>query len=55
MNVCKYIHSGVLFSHKEELNYVICRKKWMKLEFMLSKISQIEKGKYHMLLLICGI
>jgi hypothetical protein len=21
-----HVHSGVLFSHKEELNYVICRK-----------------------------
>ena len=29
---------------------------WMDLEsIMLSEISQSEKGKYHMILLICGI
>ena len=29
---------------------------WMELEMiMLSEVSQIEKDKYHMILLICGI
>ena len=29
---------------------------WMDLEgIMLSEISQMEKDKYHMILLICGI
>ena len=29
---------------------------WMDLEFVIpSKVSQTEKDKYHMILLICGI
>ena len=29
---------------------------WMDLEIViLSKVSQTEEGKYHMILLICGI
>ena len=29
---------------------------WMNLEiFILSEVSQTEKDKYHMILLICGI
>jgi hypothetical protein len=39
-----YIHNGVLFSHKEEQNYVIK----MKLEIiMLSEISQAQNAKFH--------
>ena len=49
-----YIHNGTLFSHKKELNLVICKD--MELEsIMLSKICQSEKGKYPMISLICGI
>jgi hypothetical protein len=40
-----YIVNAALFSHKEELNYVVCRK-WMELEIiMLSKIRQIQEDK----------
>ena len=28
---------------------------WMDLEIILSEVSQIEKDKYHMISLICGI
>jgi hypothetical protein len=38
---------------KKEPNYVICRKKWMARELiMLSKMSQTQKDKCHMLSLI---
>jgi hypothetical protein len=37
----------VLFSHKEEWNYAICRK-WMEMEvILLSKISQTHKDRCH--------
>jgi hypothetical protein len=29
-------------------------RKWMELEIMLNKISQAQKAKYCMFLLICG-
>ena len=28
---------------------------WMGLEIILTEVSQTEKDKYHMILLICGI
>jgi hypothetical protein len=41
-----YVHNGVLFSHKEEQNYVIC-KEMMDLEIiMLRKVSQTQKDKW---------
>jgi hypothetical protein len=41
-----HIHSGVLFSHKEEWKYP---GKWIELEIiMLSEISQAQKDKYPM-------
>ena len=49
-----YIHSGRLLSYKEDeiLPFVTT---WMDLEgIMLSKISQKEKDKYHMISLIYG-
>jgi hypothetical protein len=40
-----FIHNGILFSHKEEWNFVI-RSKWMELEnIILSKVSQAQKAK----------
>ena len=49
--------------HTMEYNAVIKKKElltftttWMELEnIMLSEISQLEKDKYHMTSLICGI
>ena len=49
-------HKGILFSHKKERNILPFAKTWMDLKsIMLSEISQTEKGKYHMMCLICGI
>ena len=50
-----HMHSGILLSHKkdETLPFVTT---WVDLEnVMLSEISQMEKDKNHMILLICGI
>ena len=49
-----HLHNGVLCCCKKEgtLTFAIV---WMDLEVMLSKISQSEKDKYHMISLICGI
>jgi hypothetical protein len=49
-----HVHNEVLAIKKNEI--LLLAKKWMELEIiMLSKISQAQKDKYHMLLLICGI
>ena len=50
-----YIHNGILPNHKknEIMPFVAT---WMDLEIViLSEVSQKEKDKYHMILLICGI
>jgi hypothetical protein len=50
-----HIYNGVLFSHKEEWNYIISGK-LMKLEnYMLNKINQAQKDKYCMFSLVGGI
>jgi hypothetical protein len=42
-----FIHNGVLLSHKEEQNFVICKE--MELEnIILNKVSQVQKSKTHM-------
>ena len=48
-------HNGILLSHEKDktLPFVIT---WLELEgIMLSEISQVEKDKYPMVSLICGI
>ena len=48
-----HIYNGILLSHKKERNSAICSN--MDLEIIiLSRVSQTEKDKYHMILLICG-
>ena len=50
-----YIYNGILFSHKKNEILPFATRQ-MKLEsIILSKISQSEKDKYHMIALICGI
>jgi hypothetical protein len=49
-----YTQNGVLFSYKEEWNYVICRKV-EGLEIMLSKINHIQKDKHLMFSFICDV
>ena len=49
------IYNGILLSHKKN-EIMPSAATWMDLEIiMLSKVSQKEKEKYHMISLICGI
>ena len=52
-----HIHNGILLSHKKKTDPTICyTMDWMELEsIMLSEISQVEKDKYQMISLICGV
>jgi hypothetical protein len=43
-----YIYNEVSFGHKEERNYVACRKMDESRVLMLSETSQTEKHKYCM-------
>ena len=50
-----HIHNGILLSHikKERMPFA---PMWMGLEIIiLSEVNQAEKGKYHMISLICRI
>ena len=50
-----HVYSGMLLSHKKDkiMSFVAM---WMELEtLILNEVSQKEKDKYHMVLLICGI
>jgi len=50
-----YMYSGILLSHKKN-KIIPFAATWMDLELIiLSKVSQTEKDKYHMISLICGI
>ena len=49
------LHNGTLLSHKKKKILPVVTV-WMDKEnIMLSKISQTEKNKYHMISLTCGI
>ena len=51
-----YIPSGVLLSHKSEENLAICNNMFEpRGHYILSEVTQIEKDKYHMISLLCGI
>jgi hypothetical protein len=43
-----YIHNGVLCSHKEIWNYVICRKMDEMEIIILNDLSKTQKDKYGM-------
>ena len=51
-----HIYSGILLSHKKMNEIMPFAETWVDLEIViLSEVSQTEKEKYHMILLICGI
>ena len=50
-----HLHNGILLGHKKRKCYPLSTA-WVDLEnIMLSEGSQLEKDKYHMISLICGI
>ena len=53
--VCVYLHTMEYYSAIKNETLPLATT-WMELEcVMLSKISQSEKDRYHMISLICGI
>jgi hypothetical protein len=44
------MHNGVLFNHKEQWNFVLCRKMDGIRDHDVSEISQSHQDKYHMFL-----
>ena len=49
-----HLHNRILLSHKKEIVPFVTV--WVDMEnIMWSEISQLEKEKYHIILLICGI
>ena len=49
------MYSGILPSHKKD-KIMLFAATWMDLEIVImSEVSQIEKDKYHMILLTCGL
>ena len=50
-----YLHNGILLCPKKEESFKHCNSKDGPGEHMLSKISQLEKDKCHMISLISGI
>jgi len=50
-----YIYNGILLSHKKN-ELMPFLGTWMDLEIIiLSEVSETEKNKYHIMLLICEI
>ena len=50
-----HIYNGILLSHKKERKMPFAAA-WTALETItLSEVNQKERGKYHMISLICGI
>ena len=50
-----YTYNGILLSHNKEWNNAICSNKDGLEIIILSEVSQTEKDKHHMILLIHGM
>ena len=51
-----HIYNGILLSDKKKNEIMPFAATWIQLEFIiLSEVSKIEKDKWHVILLICGI
>ena len=51
-----HIYNRILLSNKKKNEIMPFAAIWIDLErVILSEVSQTEKDKYHMILLICGI
>ena len=50
-----HLYNGILLGHKKEENFTLCESMDGPENIVLSEISQSEKDKYHMILLICEI
>ena len=50
-----YMYKGILLSNHKEWNLAICNNVDGTRVYLLSELSQSEKDKCHMILLICGI
>ena len=54
--MCTHTHTMEYYSAIKKNNIVPFAATWMDLEIIIvSEVSQTEKDKYHMILLICGI
>jgi len=52
-----YIYHGILLSHEKELNSATCKDVALDVDLeavIQGKVSQKEKNKYHIILLLCG-
>ena len=49
-----HLYNGVLHSRKKNNDILKFVGKWMDLENILSEVTQTQKDKYHMYLLISG-
>ena len=50
-----HVHNGMLLSHKKNEIMPAAATRMDPEIVILSEVSQTEKDKYHMMLLICGI
>ena len=54
--MCVYILNTIAITQPEKDEIMPCAATWMDLEIItLSEVSQMEKDKYQMILLLCGI